>query len=86
MACEQESSQKAAGAIVVTALGPKSIPIPSLGVDWSWGRCSCHIDPCQTKFQSAWFLTSVAYGFRIEPAQEIGMFVLFCPHQRQPRA
>ena len=27
-----------AGAIVVTALSQGSIPIPSLGANWSWGR------------------------------------------------
>ena len=39
-----------AGALLVTALSPGSIPIPSQGADWSWEWCSCHADPYQTKF------------------------------------
>ena len=30
-------------------------PKPPPGcVGWSWGRCDCHKDPCQTEFQFCW--------------------------------
>ena len=56
---EQESSLETAGIIVVTALSPGSFLIPSWGVSWSQGWCSCHMDPFQTKIQPARFRASV---------------------------
>ena len=51
MAWGRESSLEAAGTLVVAAPIPGSILHHPGCVGWSWGRCGCHKDPCQTKFQ-----------------------------------
>ena len=54
MAWGQESSLEAAGTLVAAAPSPGSIlhtPSAPGCVGWSWGRCGCHKDPCQTELQ-----------------------------------
>ena len=51
MALGRESSLEAAGTHVAAAPSPGSIlPHPG-GASWSFGRCGCHKDPCQTELQ-----------------------------------
>ena len=50
----RESSLEAAGTLVAAAPSPGSIlhhPSAPGCVGWSWGRCGCHKDPCQTELQ-----------------------------------
>ena len=47
----QESSLEAAGTLVAAAPSPGSILHHPGGAGWSWGRCGCHKDSCQTKLQ-----------------------------------
>ena len=42
---------EAAGTLVAAAPSPGSILHHPGGAGWSWGRCGCHKDPCQTEFQ-----------------------------------
>jgi len=51
MAWGWESSLEAAGTLVAAAPSPGSILHHPGGAGWSWGRCGCHKDPCQTKLK-----------------------------------
>ena len=51
MAWGREFSLEAAGTLVAAAPSPGSILHHPGGAGWSWGRCGCHKDPCQTKLQ-----------------------------------
>ena len=42
---------EAAGTLVAAAPSPGSILHHPGGAGWSWGRCGCHKDPCQTELQ-----------------------------------
>ena len=59
MACQQETSLKAASAILVNALSLGTILI-RVWVGPSGGVSSCLMDPYQTRFQPSGFQASVA--------------------------
>ena len=73
----------AAGAFVVTALSPGSLPIPPHVMDWSKGQCSCHMDPFETKIPTC--LVPCISGIELQLlcivmikwAQKVEIFVLF---------
>ena len=59
---------------MTTTSYPGSIVHHLGGAGWSWGRCGCHKDPCQTEFQFCQVLRmgsiklQLLYGVRIELA------------------
>ena len=60
MARGQDFSLEAAGALRAAAPSLGSIPIPSGGAGWSWGRCGCHrAPPVSPNSRSAEFHASV---------------------------